>query len=137
MSPTCAGRRSRTVSQAPPAPQASAELSWEDVPGEDVLGLEVGYRLIPMVDTRQGGELMARIKGVRKKLTQDLGFLVAPVHIRDNLELAPNGYRVTLNGVPLATGAVHADKFMALDSGRALGPRQSPRGSRASCGSKN
>ncbi|WP_366919514.1 flagellar biosynthesis protein FlhA [Hydrocarboniphaga sp.] len=106
----------------PPPPNKPAELTWEDVAAEDSLGLEVGYRLIPLVDAKQGGELMARIKGVRKKLTQDLGFLIAPVHIRDNLELAPNGYRVTLNGVPLATGAVHADKFMALDSGRALGP---------------
>jgi len=107
---------------AAPPQNKPAELTWEDVAAEDSLGLEVGYRLIPLVDVKQGGELMARIKGVRKKLTQDLGFLVAPVHIRDNLELAPNGYRVTLNGVPLATGAVHADKFMALDSGRALGP---------------
>jgi flagellar biosynthesis protein FlhA len=110
-----------TQAAAPP-PNKPAELTWEDVAAEDSLGLEVGYRLIPLVDAKQGGELMARIKGVRKKLTQDLGFLIAPVHIRDNLELAPNGYRVTLNGVPLATGAVHADKFMALDSGRALGP---------------
>ena len=107
---------------AAPAPAKLPELSWDDVAPEDSLGLEVGYRLIPLVDAKQGGELMARIKGVRKKLTQELGFLVPPVHIRDNLELAPNAYRVTLNGVPLATGSVHADKFMALDSGRALGP---------------
>jgi flagellar biosynthesis protein FlhA len=106
---------------APQAPAKPAELSWDDLAPEDALGLEVGYRLIPLVDARQGGELMARIKGVRKKLTQELGFLIQPVHIRDNLELVPNGYRVTLNGVPLATGQVLADKFMALDSGRALG----------------
>ncbi|EIT69950.1 flagellar biosynthesis protein FlhA [Hydrocarboniphaga effusa AP103] len=111
----------RKTQEALPAPSKLPELSWEDVAPEDALGLEVGYRLIPLVDAKQGGELMARIKGVRKKLTQDLGFLIPPVHIRDNLELSPNAYRVTLNGVPLASGSVHADKFMALDSGRALG----------------
>ncbi len=106
-----------------PKPQAAqpTELSWDDLSPEDALGIEVGYRLIPLVDTRQGGELMARIKGVRKKLTQELGFLVSPVHIRDNLELPPNAYRVTLSGVPIATAQVFADKFMALDSGRAMG----------------
>jgi flagellar biosynthesis protein FlhA len=103
------------------APAPPAELSWDDLAPEDALGLEVGYRLIPLVDARQGGELMARIKGVRKKLTQEMGFLIQPVHIRDNLELPPNSYRVTLNGVPLATGQVLPDKFMALDSGRAIG----------------
>ena len=111
----------RKTQEALPAPSKLPELTWEDVAPEDALGLEVGYRLIPLVDAKQGGELMARIKGVRKKLTQDLGFLIPPVHIRDNLELSPNAYRVTLNGVPLASGSVHADKFMALDSGRALG----------------
>ncbi|AXQ28202.1 flagellar biosynthesis protein FlhA [Solimonas sp. K1W22B-7] len=103
------------------APTKPAELSWEDVTPEDVLGLEVGFRLIPMVDARQGGELMARLKGVRKKLTQELGFLVPPVHIRDNLELPPGGYRITLHGVPLATGQVYPDKDMALNPGRVFG----------------
>ncbi|MDM4770773.1 flagellar biosynthesis protein FlhA [Solimonas sp. SE-A11] len=103
------------------APAKPAELSWEDVAPEDVLGLEVGFRLIPMVDARQGGELMARLKGVRKKLTQELGFLVPPVHIRDNLELPPGGYRITLHGVPLATGQVYPDKDMALNPGRVFG----------------
>lgn len=107
--------------EAPAQPATPQELSWDDLAPEDALGLEVGYRLIPLVDVRQGGELMARIKGVRKKLTQELGFLIQPVHIRDNLELPPNGYRVTLNGVPLANGQVYPDKMMALDSGRALG----------------
>lgn len=105
----------------PAQPKAPGELSWDDVSSEETLGLEVGYRLIPLVDTKQGGELMARIKGVRKKLTQELGFLIPPVHIRDNLELPPTGYRVTLNGVPLASGQVYADKYLALDSGRTLG----------------
>jgi flagellar biosynthesis protein FlhA len=105
---------------APPA-STPQELSWDDLAPEDALGLEVGYRLIPLVDVRQGGELMQRIKGVRKKLTQELGFLVQAVHIRDNLELTPTAYRMTLNGVPLDSGQVYPEKLMALDSGRALG----------------
>jgi flagellar biosynthesis protein FlhA len=105
--------------EAPPAPPA--ELSWEDVPNDDVLGLEVGYRLIPMVDTRQGGELMARIKGVRKKLTQEMGFLIPPVHIRDNLELQPSAYRLLVHGVPIAEGQVYPDREMALNPGRVFG----------------
>jgi len=119
------GQRRRRAAEAPPpaiaAPAAPSELSWEDVAPEDVLGLEVGYRLIPMVDARQGGELMARIKGVRKKLTQELGFLVPAVHIRDNLELVPGGYRITLHGVPVASGQVYPDKDMALNPGRVFG----------------
>jgi flagellar biosynthesis protein FlhA len=104
-----------------PKPDKPAELSWDDVQPEDPLGLEVGYRLIPLVDPRQGGELMPRIKGIRRKLTQELGFLVPPVHIRDNLELPPNGYRITLLGVPLANGQIHADREMALNPGRVFG----------------
>ncbi|MFP5304846.1 MAG: flagellar biosynthesis protein FlhA [Gammaproteobacteria bacterium] len=118
-------RRARAAAAEPaqeaPQPQAPAELSWEDVPGEDVLGLEVGYRLIPLVDARQGGELMARIKGVRKKLTQELGFPVAPVHIRDNLQLQPSGYRLLLHGVPVAEGQVYPDRELALNPGRVFG----------------
>ena len=110
---------------AKPAPAAPAappqELSWDDVTPQDALGLEVGYRLIPLVDVRQGGELMARIKGVRKKLTQELGFLIQPVHIRDNLELAPNTYRILLHGVPLASALIHPDRDLALNSGRVYG----------------
>ncbi|MBL6749020.1 MAG: flagellar biosynthesis protein FlhA [Nevskia sp.] len=117
-------RRRRQDAVAPP-PKAEtpppAELSWDDVTPQDALGLEVGYRLIPLVDVRQGGELMARIKGVRKKLTQELGFLVQPVHIRDNLELAPNAYRITLHGVPLATSQIYPDRDLALNSGRVYG----------------
>jgi flagellar biosynthesis protein FlhA len=105
----------------PPAPAPPQELSWEDVKQEDPLGLEVGYRLIPLVDAKQGGELMSRIKGVRKKLTQELGFLVQPVHIRDNLELAPGAYRITLHGVPVASGEVYPDRDLALNPGRVYG----------------
>ena len=88
----------------------------------DSLGIEVGYRLIPMVDQNQGGELMPRIKGLRRKLTQELGFLVPAVHIRDNLELAPNAYRIVLQGVPAAKGEIHPERFLALDPGQAAGP---------------
>ena len=77
--------------------------------------------LVPLVDAKQGGELMARIKGVRKKLTQELGFLIQPVHIRDNLELQPSSYRITLHGVPIGSGQVYPDRDMALNPGRVFG----------------
>jgi flagellar biosynthesis protein FlhA len=99
----------------------SKDLSWDDVAPVDMLGLEVGYRLIPLVDKSQGGELLARIKGVRRKLSQDLGFLVPSVHIRDNLDLMPNAYRVTLMGVSLAEAEVHPDKDLAIDPGQVFG----------------
>lgn len=100
---------------------AQAELSWDDLAPVDPLGLELGYRLVPLVNRGSGGVLLARIKGIRKKLTQDLGFLIPSVHIRDNLELAPGSYRILIHGVPVATGEVHPDREMALDSGRAYG----------------
>ncbi|AKN93431.1 flagellar biosynthesis protein FlhA [Xanthomonas oryzae pv. oryzicola] len=103
------------------AAQASAELSWDELRPIDPLGLEVGYRLIPLVDKNQGGELMARIKGVRRKLTQDIGFLVPPVHIRDNLELSANAYRLLVHGVPVANAEIYSDRELALDPGGALG----------------
>jgi len=97
------------------------ELSWQDVQPVDVIGLEVGYRLIPLVDREQGGQLMNRIKGVRKKLSQELGFLVQSVHIRDNLDLSPNAYRITLNGVPLGESEVFVDREMAINPGKVFG----------------
>ncbi len=103
------------------APSPSAELSWDELRPIDPLGLEVGYRLIPLVDKAQGGELMARIKGVRRKLTQDIGFLIPPVHIRDNLELSATAYRLLVHGVPVATAEIHPDRELALDPGGALG----------------
>ncbi len=102
-------------------PAEVKDLSWDDVAPVDMLGLEVGYRLIPLVDKTQGGELLARIKGVRRKLSQDLGFLVPSVHIRDNLDLMPNAYRVTLMGVSLAESEVHPDKDLAIDPGQVFG----------------
>ena len=90
----------------------------------DLIGLEVGYRLIPLVDRNQGGELMTRIKGVRKKLSEELGFLVQAVHIRDNLELAPNSYRITLLGAPVGEAEVFPDRELAINPGGVSGTLQ-------------
>ncbi len=98
-----------------------AELGWEDVPAVDIIGLEVGYRLISLVDKNQGGELLGRIKAVRKKISQDLGFLVHSVHIHDNLSLAPNAYRITLSDVSVAEGEVHPGMEMAINPGQVFG----------------
>ncbi len=103
-----------------PAPEAR-DLSWDDVTPVDLIGLEVGYRLIPLVDRNQGGALMSRIKGVRKKLSQELGFLIQPIHIRDNLELAPNAYRITLLGVPVGEAEIHPERELAINPGRVFG----------------
>jgi flagellar biosynthesis protein FlhA len=97
------------------------DLSWDDVPMVDVIGLEVGYRLIPMVDKNQGGQMMSRIKGVRKKLSQDLGFLIQAVHIRDNLDLSPNGYSIILMGVPVGEGEAYPEKELAINPGQVFG----------------
>jgi len=97
------------------------ELSWDDVQTVDLIGLEVGYGLIPLVDARQGGELMTRIKGVRKKLSQELGFLVPSVHIRDNLDLPPNSYRLSLLGVPMGEAEVMPGKDLAINPGTVYG----------------
>ncbi|MBT3205475.1 MAG: flagellar biosynthesis protein FlhA [Gammaproteobacteria bacterium] len=97
------------------------ELSWDDVKTVDLIGLEVGYGLIPLVDARQGGELMTRIKGVRKKLSQELGFLIQSVHIRDNLDLSPNSYRLSLLGVPMGEADVMTGKDLAINPGTVYG----------------
>ncbi len=107
-----------------PAPVAAPtedqlEASWDDVLPVDVLGLEVGFRLIPLVDRVQGGELLKRIKAIRRKFAQDIGFLPAPVHIRDNLELKPNAYRILLKGVTLGEGEVYNGLYLAINPGRA------------------
>lgn len=98
-----------------------AELDWDDVQQVDILGLEVGYRLIPMVDQSQNGQLLERIRGVRRKVSQELGFLVSPVHIRDNLDLKPNQYRIMLMGVPSGEGEVMPDREMAINPGQVFG----------------
>ena len=98
-----------------------AELSWEEVAQVDTVGLEVGYRLIPLLDKEQGGQLMNRIRGVRRKLSQELGFLIPAVHIRDNLELAPGAYRITLMGVPIGEAEVYPDRELAINPGQVYG----------------
>ncbi len=100
------------------------ELDWDDVMPVDMIGLEVGYRLIPMVDKMQGGQLLSRIKGVRKKLSQDLGFLVPSVHIRDNLDLLPGAYRITLMGVVVGDSEVYPDRELAINPGQVFGKLQ-------------
>ncbi|MBW0146745.1 flagellar biosynthesis protein FlhA [Marinobacter arenosus] len=104
-----------------PAPGENKELGWDDVATVDIVGLEVGYRLIPLVDKSQGGQLLSRIKGVRKKLSQDLGFLMPSVHIRDNLDLMPNVYRITLMGVTIAEAEIHPERELAIDPGQVFG----------------
>ncbi|MGB0222762.1 MAG: flagellar biosynthesis protein FlhA [Luminiphilus sp.] len=99
----------------------NTELSWEDVSSLDQIGLEVGYRLIPLVDAAQGGDLLSRIKGVRKKLSQELGFLVDSVHIRDNLDLGPNKYRISIHGVNMGEGEVIPDRELAINPGQVFG----------------
>ncbi|MEO3344441.1 flagellar biosynthesis protein FlhA [Enterobacter cloacae] len=97
------------------------EASWSDVQMEDTLGLEVGYRLIPMVDHEQQGQLLTRVRGIRKKFAQQMGFLPPAVHIRDNLDLAPTHYRILLKGVTIGSGEVQPDRWMAINPGCAEG----------------
>jgi flagellar biosynthesis protein FlhA len=134
MAAVCAAGAYFLSKRALPAPKAAAapvasqttateqkELSWDDVEAVDLIGLEVGYRLIPLVDRNQGGELMGRIKGVRKKLSEELGFLVQAVHIRDNLELGPNSYRITILGAPVGESEVFPDRELAINPGQVSG----------------
>ncbi len=111
-----------TVRNAPVAEAPElAEASWDDVTQVDVLGLEVGYRLIPLVDRNQDGELLRRIKGIRKKFAQEIGFLAPAIHIRDNLELRPSAYRIVLKGVEVGRGESFPGQFLAIDPGRVSG----------------
>ena len=112
------------VAEAPAAPEVAAEpeeASWSDVVQVDVVGLEVGYRLIPLVDQGQGGDLLKRIKGIRKKFAQEVGFLPPPIHIRDNLELKPSSYRITLKGVEIASGESQHGQYLAINPGTVAG----------------
>nr|WP_304030566.1 flagellar biosynthesis protein FlhA [Methyloversatilis discipulorum] len=113
-----AAEQAAAQSVTPPEQQ---EAAWTDVVPVDTLGLEVGYRLIPLVDRGQDGELLKRIRGLRKKFAAEIGFLTAPVHIRDNLELKPNGYRITLKGVDVGSGEAYPGSLMAINPGRVAG----------------
>jgi flagellar biosynthesis protein FlhA len=115
-------REARAAAAAPVAPadeaqSAAQEASWDDIVPVDVLALEVGYRLIPLVDKSVDGELLRRIKAIRRKFAQDVGFLPPPVHIRDNLELKPSGYRVLLKGVVVGEGEGFSGMFLAINPG--------------------
>lgn len=108
---------SSDVSEAAQTPEAS----WSDVELEDVLALEVGYRLIPLVDNTQDGQLLTRIRGIRKKFAQRMGFLPPAIHICDNLDLKPTAYRIMLKGVEIGSGEVKPERLMAIDPGCAEG----------------
>ncbi|HWT70857.1 MAG TPA: flagellar biosynthesis protein FlhA [Oxalicibacterium sp.] len=108
------------ITAPPPAPEVE-EATWQDIVQVDTLGLEVGYRLIPLVDKAQNGELLRRIKGIRKKFAQEVGFLSPPVHIRDNLELKPTAYRITLKGVQIGSGDANVGQFLAINPGMVSG----------------
>lgn len=111
-------RRPPPAAPAPPAPPApDAEASWDDLQPVDLLGLELGYRLIALVDKSRQGDLLTRIKGVRRKFAQEVGFLPPAVHVRDNLELKPSSYRVTLRGVVVAEGEAHPGMYLAINPG--------------------
>jgi len=113
----------RAKVQAPPPPPTAEvqEASWADVAPVDVLGLEVGYRLIPLVDKAQDGELLRRIRGLRKRFAQEVGFLPPPVHIRDNLELRPNAYRILMKGVEIGAAEAMPGMLLAINPGRVAG----------------
>ena len=106
-----------TETQAPPAPASDGEASWDDLQPIDLLGLELGYRLIALVDKSRQGDLLTRIKGVRRKFAQEVGFLPPAVHVRDNLELKPSAYRITLRGVVVGEGEAFPGMFLAINPG--------------------
>lgn len=106
------------VSAEPPAAYSAPEASWQDVNLVDTLGMEVGHRLIPLVDDNQQGELLARIKSVRKKFAQEVGFLPPVVHIRDNLELKPNVYVITLKGSEVGRAEIYPEMWLAINPGQ-------------------
>jgi len=121
LSPEFIAAGESALPEASTSSKAATDIQWEDVTQNDVMGLEVGYRLIPLVDRNQGGELIARITGVRKKLSRDLGFLVQSVHIRDNLDMSPTGYRLLVLGDVVAQGDIQPGLDMAINPGQVHG----------------
>lgn len=113
--------REDLVDNIQPKAEKKRELSWDDVPVIHTVSLELGYRLVGMVDEKRGGELLDRIKGIRKTLSANMGFLIPSVHVRDNLQLKPTGYRINLKGVGIAEGSIHVNKLMALNPGEVFG----------------
>lgn len=117
-------KKSKPAAQAAPAvipavpTMEKNDASWEDVTPIDTLGLEVGYRLIPLVDKNQQGDLLKRINGIRRKFAQEIGFLPPVIHIRDNLELRPSAYRVTLKGSVIGQGEAYPGMYLAINPGR-------------------
>ena len=110
-----------TPVQRPQENAANTEATWNDVQLEDSLGMEVGYRLIPMVDSQQDGELLGRIRSIRKKFAQEMGFLPPVVHIRDNMDLPPARYRILMKGVEIGSGDAYPGRWMAINPGTAAG----------------
>ncbi|MCU0930990.1 MAG: flagellar biosynthesis protein FlhA [Serpentinimonas sp.] len=114
--------RQQAASAAAAAPANDGEATWDDLQPVDLLGLELGYRLIPLVDKTRQGDLLTRIKGVRKKFAQEVGFLPPPVHVRDNLELRPSAYRIALRGVVVGEGEVFPGQHLAINPGHIRTP---------------
>lgn len=100
------------------------DLNWDDVEQVDLIGLNIGYGLIPLVNPETGGQLLPRVKGIRKKLSAELGFLIQPIRIRDDLELAPDVYHIIMNGVVRGKGEIRVGKEMAINPGQVHGPLQ-------------
>jgi flagellar biosynthesis protein FlhA len=114
---TLAHKPEPVAEAAAPTPQGDGEASWDDLQPVDQLGLELGYRLIALVDKNRSGDLLTRIKGVRRKFAQEIGFLPPPVHVRDNLELKPSGYRISLRGVVVGEGEAFPGMHLAINPG--------------------
>jgi len=112
------------VAQAAATSEATKDLDWDDVDQVDLIGLEIGYGLIPLVNQETGGELMSRVKGVRKKLSAELGFLVQPVRIRDDLNIDPDSYNIVLKGVVRGKGEIKVGRELAINPGQVYGELQ-------------
>ncbi|EFH5960975.1 flagellar type III secretion system protein FlhA [Escherichia coli] len=119
------GREQKAPAEPKPVKMAEnntvVEATWNDVQLEDSLGMEVGYRLIPMVDFQQDGELLGRILSIRKKFAQEMGFLPPVVHIRDNMDLQPARYRILMKGVEIGSGDAYPGRWLAINPGTAAG----------------